>query len=195
MARSAVLASLVWLLSPAACGARASVDPGPAPFPAHAPARQPPPSAPLAPSTEIPDGLAQLLLDGPVTGCQRFSIVAGDRSGSRWLVLRVDADRLKLKPGTHELAIDGRFVALEFSVFAAPTPPVVCSDERPRPVERRQRWRAVSGTVKVTWPKAERGAPRPIDVELVDVELVEDQGGKQRIATTMRGVEVGSTPG
>jgi len=195
MPRSAVLASLVWLLAPAACGARAPVDPGPTPFPAQAPARRPPPSAPLAPSTEIPDGLAQLLLDGPVTGCQRFSIVASDRLGSRWLVLRVDADRLKLKPGTHELAIDGRWVALEFSVFAAPTPPVVCSDEPPRQVERRQRWTAVSGTVKVTLPKAERGAPVPIDVELVDVELVEDAGAKQRIATTMRDVVLAGEPG
>lgn len=169
---------------------------GPEPFPARAPSRPDPPSAPLAPSTEIPDGRAQLLLDGPVSGCQRFSVLATDRIGTRWLVLRVDADRLKLEPGTHELAIDGRFVALEVSVYAAPTGPIVCSDVPPRPVERRQRWTAVAGTVKLSWSdEGKRGERFPVDVELVDIDLVEDAGAKQRIATTMKGVEVGWTPG
>ena len=173
----------------------------PQPFPAR-PVRAPKPprerpAPPLAPSAAEPhDGLARLLLDGPVTGCQRFDVIVGDRTGTRFLMLRVDADHLRLGEGAHALPIDGRFVALELAIFATPTEPVLCTDLRPRPAERRERWRATSGTVELAWThEPARGESFPLDIELVDIELVEDDGRRQTIGARLDDVQVGWRPG
>jgi hypothetical protein len=198
--REIAVASSLWL-SLCACATAPAEPRGPDPFPAR-PVREPkaprdrgtPPLAPSA-ATEV-DGLARLLLDGPVVGCNRFDVVVGDRSGTRHLMLRVDADHLRLAAGEHALAIDGRFVALELSVFAVPTKPILCTDIPARPGERRQRWRATSGTVKLAWhDEPAKGESFAVDIELVDVELAEDDGRTQPFAAVLDDVRVGWVPG
>ena len=194
------VASLVWLSS-SACAAPRALPRGPDPFPAR-PVREPqaprqrstPPLAPSA-ATDV-DGLARLLLDGPVVGCNRFDVTIGDRTGTRHLMLRIDADHLRLAAGEHALPIDGRFVALELDVFAVRTDPILCTDTPARPGERRQRWRATSGTVKLAWQdEPARGEAFPVDIEIVDVELVEDDGRTQPFAAVLDDVRVGWVPG
>jgi hypothetical protein len=192
------VASLFWL-SLCAC-ATAPVEPrGPEPFPARPPREPKAPrdrgTPPLAPTAARPDdGLARLLLDGPVEGCSRFAVVACDRTRTRFLILRIDADHLELAAGDHDLSIDGRFVAAEYQVFAAATdvPPCVRVREQPK---RLQRWKATAGTVKLAWSdEPKRGATFPLAVELVDVDLVEDDGRTQRISARLPEVQVGTKP-
>ncbi len=194
--RLVTLASVVWL-SVGACTTTAPQPGPPHPFPARAPEAAPRESVPLAPSDPAEaDGLARLLLDGPVTGCKRFDVLVADRTGTRQLMLRIDADHLKLAAGEHTLPIDDRFVALELAVFDVPTAPILCNDIPPRPGETRERWRARSGTVKLAWTdEPKRGESFPLDVELVDVELVEGDGRTQPLDATLRAVKVGWLPG
>jgi hypothetical protein len=185
-------------LSVCACTTAAPQPGPPHPFPARAPEPAPRESVPLAPLASDPatDGLARLLLDGPVVGCKRFDVLVGDRTGTRQLMLRVDADHLKLAAGEHALPIDDRFVALELAVFDAPTGPLLCSDVSARPGEKRERWRARTGTVRLAWTdEPKRGEPFAVDVELVAVELVADDGRAQTIGATLSDVRVGWIPG
>lgn len=196
------LASFVWL-SLSACATAPVERRPPDPFPARPQpepresradrrARGTPPLAPTA--AQASDGLARLLLDGPIEGCERFSVVARDRAATRFLVVRVDADELKLREGEHELAIDGRFVAAGYHVFAAATRVAPCDQVREQP-QRLQRWRATAGTVKLSWSdEPKRGTAFALDVELVDVELVEEDGRTQAISARLPDVTVGTPP-
>jgi hypothetical protein len=66
----------------------------------------------------------------------------------------------------------------------------------PRPGERRERWRAKAGTVKLAWTdEPAKGEAFPLDVELVDVELAEDDGRTQTIELALDDVRVGWIPG
>jgi hypothetical protein len=194
------LGTLAYVLGLSVCACTtAPPQPGPPhPFPARAPEAPPRESVPLAPLASDPatDGLARLLLDGPIVGCKRFDVLVGDRSGTRQLMLRIDADHLKLAAGEHTLSIDDRFVALELAVFDLPTAPLLCTDIPPRAGERSERWRARTGTVKVAWQdEPKRGESFALDVELVAVELVEDDGRTQTIGAALDDVRVGWLPG
>jgi len=196
--RSWAVVSIVWL-SLSACATTPIEPRGPEPFPAR-PVRPPKPprhraTPPLAPTAaRADDGLARLLLDGPVEGCSRVAVVVRDRTDTRFLIVRVDADHLELAAGAHELAIDGRFVAAEYQVFAAATevPPCVRVREQS---QRLQRWTAQRGTVKLAWrDEPARGVAFPVDVELVELEFVDEDGRTQTIGARLPAVQVGTKP-